>query len=100
MVSSTVDTAPPAADQVHEKVASNGTADKAVSNGAVSNGHTDKLHSAPSKAPLKLSGVLDGFKSFEVTPVIGREYPDANLAEWLKAPNSDELLKDLAITGS
>lgn len=42
---------------------------------------------------------LDGFKWFDVTPVIGREYPTANLKEWLQAPNSDELLRELAITG-
>lgn len=48
--------------------------------------------------PLQLSGVLDQFKSFDVTPVIGKEFPEANLKEWLEAPNSDELLRDLAIT--
>ena len=50
------------------------------------------------KTPLKLSGILDQFKSFDVTPVIGREYHDVNLKEWLEASNSDELLRDLAIT--
>ena len=50
------------------------------------------------KEPLKLSGALDSFDSFDVTPVIGREFPTANLKEWLQAPNSDELLRDLAIT--
>ncbi|PSR82931.1 TfdA family taurine catabolism dioxygenase TauD [Coniella lustricola] len=48
--------------------------------------------------PLKLSGALDSYKSFEVTPIIGREFPEANLVEWLNAPNSDELIRDLAIT--
>lgn len=51
------------------------------------------------REPLKLSGALDQFKQFEVTPVIGKEFVDVDLAEWLKAPNSDELLRDLAITG-
>lgn len=50
------------------------------------------------REPLKLSGVLDQFKQFDVTPVIGREFADVDLAEWLRAPNSDELLRDLAIT--
>ena len=36
----------------------------------------------------------------DVTPVIEKEFQKANLAEWLRAPNSDELLRDLAITGS
>ncbi|GAD94119.1 alpha-ketoglutarate-dependent sulfonate dioxygenase, putative [Paecilomyces variotii No. 5] len=51
------------------------------------------------KQPLKLSGVLDQYESFDVTPVIGREFPKANLKEWLRAPNSDELIRELAITG-
>jgi hypothetical protein len=50
------------------------------------------------KEPLKLSGALDKFEQFEVTPILGREYPNASLKEWLEAPNSDELIRDLAIT--
>lgn len=50
------------------------------------------------KQPLKLSGALELFESFDVTPVIGREFPKANLVDWLDAENSDELLRDLAIT--
>ncbi|OBT81618.1 hypothetical protein VE02_09901 [Pseudogymnoascus sp. 03VT05] len=50
------------------------------------------------KAPLKLSGAIDSWKNFEVTPEIGREYADVDLAAVLKAENSDELLRDLAIT--
>jgi hypothetical protein len=50
------------------------------------------------KEPLKLSGALDAYESFDVTPVIGREFVNADLAEWLRAPNSDALLRDLAIT--
>lgn len=49
-------------------------------------------------APLQLSGALDQYDHFDVTPVIGREYPTVNLKEWLEAPNSDELIRDLAIT--
>lgn len=59
---------------------------------------------APTKTqypkPLELKGVLNQFKSFDVTPVIGKEFPEADLVEWLRASNSDELLRDLAITGS
>jgi hypothetical protein len=47
---------------------------------------------------LKSTGVLDKFEHIEVTPVIGREYPKADVAEWLQAPNSDELIKELALT--
>ncbi|KAF7560160.1 hypothetical protein G7046_g4004 [Stylonectria norvegica] len=51
-----------------------------------------------SRQPLKLSGALKPYESFDVTPSIGREFPKANISEWLNAPNSDELIRDLAIT--
>jgi hypothetical protein len=47
---------------------------------------------------LKSTGALDQYENFELTPIIGREYPTANLVEWLQAPNADELLKELALT--
>jgi hypothetical protein len=50
------------------------------------------------KEPLQLQGVLDQYDSFDVTPIIGREFPAANLKDWLEASNSDELLRELAIT--
>jgi hypothetical protein len=51
-------------------------------------------------SPLAKSGVLDKqFKYEEATPVIGREYPEVNIVDdVLNAPNSDELIRDLAIT--
>ncbi|MCJ1481178.1 hypothetical protein MMC06_001334 [Schaereria dolodes] len=48
--------------------------------------------------PLELSGCLEKYKSFLSTPCIGTEFPDVKLVDWLRAPNSDELLRDLAIT--
>ena len=51
------------------------------------------------KKPLKLHGLLDKYRSFDVTPVIGKEFQDVDLAQWLKAPNSDELIRELAVTG-
>lgn len=63
---------------------------------ATTNGVSHKQ--SPIKEPLKLKGVLDQFKSFDVTPCIGREFENANLKDWLRAPNSDELIRDLAIT--
>ena len=65
------------------------------------NGESEGLQSETAsygKEPLKLNGVLDQFKSFDVTPIIGKEFPEASLREWLNAPNSDELIRDLAIT--
>ncbi|KAI1841116.1 hypothetical protein JX266_012709 [Neoarthrinium moseri] len=50
------------------------------------------------RQPLKPSGALDHFESFDVTPVIGREFVNVDVAEWLRAPNSDELIRELAIT--
>lgn len=50
------------------------------------------------REPLKPNGKLEQFEYFDVTPAIGREFPNANLAEWLRAPNSDELLKEFALT--
>ncbi|GKT41251.1 alpha-ketoglutarate-dependent taurine dioxygenase [Colletotrichum spaethianum] len=50
------------------------------------------------REPLKPTGVLDQYEHFDVTPVIGREYPTVDLKELLRAPNSDDLLRDLAIT--
>ncbi|KAH7413606.1 hypothetical protein DE146DRAFT_707105 [Phaeosphaeria sp. MPI-PUGE-AT-0046c] len=53
---------------------------------------------APRREALQLKGTLDQYESFDVTPIIGREFKDVNLKEWLRAENSDELLRDLAIT--
>jgi hypothetical protein len=60
---------------------------------------------APGKAQttkswVKSTGALDQYENFEVTPVIGREYPHANLVSWLQASNSDELLRELALTST
>ncbi|PKX96255.1 TauD/TfdA dioxygenase family protein [Aspergillus novofumigatus IBT 16806] len=49
---------------------------------------------------MQLSGALDRFTSFDVTPTIGREFPDADLRGWLESPDSNALLRDLAITVS
>lgn len=50
------------------------------------------------REPLQLSGALDQYEQFDVTPVIGREFVNVNLVDLLRAPNSDELIQDLAIT--
>jgi len=102
MAPSVSETISQAADQVHEKVTSTLKDTKYGSElksekkpaPAVQAPTTESQH----KEPLKLSGALDKFESFDVTPVIGREFVGVNLAEWLKAPNSDELIRDLAIT--
>ncbi|KAJ7742122.1 hypothetical protein DFH07DRAFT_750587 [Mycena maculata] len=46
---------------------------------------------------LPRSDALDQYPSFDLTPVIGRQFTTAQLSDWLKASNSDELLRELAI---
>ena len=51
------------------------------------------------KEPLRSSGLIDQFNHFDSTPSIGTEFPDANLVDWINSPNSDQLIRDLAIKG-
>ena len=53
--------------------------------------------SIQTRKPLKSTGSLDKHQSIDITPVMGTEFPEANLVEWLNAPDADELLRDLAI---
>jgi hypothetical protein len=46
--------------------------------------------------PLKYSGSLDSFESFDLTAVIGREFPGLQLSEILQ---DDEKIRDLAVLG-
>ena len=73
----------------------NGHSEKKVENGKIVN---TKPETTNRPQPLKLSGILDSYESFDVTPVIGKEFPTANLVDWLNAPNADDLIRDLAIT--
>lgn len=54
--------------------------------------------SSAHREPLKPTGALEKFEHFDVTPAIGREFPTINLKELLESPDSDELLKELAVT--
>ena len=103
MAPSVTETVSEAADQIHEKIASISLGSK-TSEVKPEDGPAPAVQ-APSvetqhKEPLKLSGALDHFESFDVTPTIGREFVGVNLAKWLKAPNSDDLIRDLAITST
>ncbi|GLA73747.1 hypothetical protein AtubIFM55763_004679 [Aspergillus tubingensis] len=49
------------------------------------------------REPLNDSGSLNGYHSFDVTPTIGREFPDVQLGDIL---DDDQKLRDLAITVS
>ena len=58
-----------------------------------------RLETSQYPQPLSPSGALDQFKHEEITPVIGREFPTLNLVDdVINAKNSDELIRDLAIT--
>lgn len=46
--------------------------------------------------PLKYSGSLDQYEHFDVTPVIGEEFPTLQLSEIL---SDDNKVRDLAILG-
>lgn len=58
---------------------------------------TAETHVSTLTKPLVYSGSLDEYKSYDVTPVIGREYPEARLVDILK---DDAKIKDLAIQGT
>ena len=58
-------------------------------------------HAKQAREPLSPSGALDRFEHVESTPVIGREYANVNVVnDILNAENSDELIRDLAITST
>jgi hypothetical protein len=102
MAPSLTETVANATEQIQEKVASkplvvknDNTQTKDEEAPAVQQPSTQN---SSRREPLKLSGALDHFESFDVTPIIGREFVGVNLAKWLRAPNSDELIRDLAIT--
>lgn len=46
--------------------------------------------------PLKYAGTLDSYEQFDVTAVIGREFPKLQLSDLLE---DDEKLRDLAVLG-
>ena len=51
--------------------------------------------------PLRSNGALEKFDSEDTTPAIGREFLNVNIVDdLLNAPNSDELIQDLAITST
>lgn len=54
--------------------------------------------SYPSYPPFKNTGTLDAFKQVHITPCLGSEFRDVDVSEWLEAPNSDDMLRDLTLT--
>lgn len=66
----------------------------------VSESSTVASSSTYPREPLNPSGILDEFKQFDVTPVIGTEFQDVQLVDWMVGSNSDAILRDLAITST
>ena len=48
--------------------------------------------------PLEYSGLLDDYAYTEMTPVVGRLYHEVQIKDILRAPNSRQLLQDMAYT--
>ena len=66
----------------------------------LTNQNSDGPRASPKRTPMRYGGSLDNYKSFDVTTIIGREFPELQLSDLMNASNSDELLRDLAITGA
>lgn len=47
--------------------------------------------------PMRQSGSLDEFERVDLTPILGTEFRHVDVADWLTRPDSDRLLRDLAI---
>ncbi|KAK9774147.1 putative TauD/TfdA-like domain-containing protein [Seiridium cardinale] len=47
--------------------------------------------------PFPDTGSLKAYKSIPVTPILGTEFKDVDVTEWLRAPNSDDILRDLSL---
>ena len=63
-----------------------------LNNAAVASPGTDHC------IPLRLSGILKEIKHFDLTPVIGTQFENINLAEILHSPVCDQTIRDIAIT--
>jgi hypothetical protein len=69
---------------------------KAHTNGSANGSHPIV---EPVVEPLVLSGILDKFEYEDTTPDLGREFTNVNIVDdLLNAQNTDELIRDLAIT--
>ena len=51
----------------------------------------------PVYPPFADTGSLSHFDCVPLTPAIGSEFRGVDVTEWLKAPNSDDMLRDLVL---
>ncbi|KAH7379850.1 hypothetical protein BKA64DRAFT_736505 [Cadophora sp. MPI-SDFR-AT-0126] len=86
--------APPSADVDTVQTPSSPTPSKARTIPEIKKSVAGLTQSASFAAPLQYSGSLDTYESFDVTNVIGREFPKLQLTDIL---NGDEKIRDLAI---
>ncbi|KAK0113462.1 hypothetical protein ONS95_013720 [Cadophora gregata] len=86
--------APPSADTYTEQSSSAPTLSKTRAIPEIKKSVAGLTQSASFATPLQYSGSLDTYESFDVTNVIGREFPKLQLTDILK---DDEKIRDLAI---
>lgn len=71
----------------------------AVGNGTTNGHQKDATVSVNTlKEPMKSNGSLDDYEKIQLAPIIGTEFTKANLVDMMNAPNSGELLAELAYT--
>lgn len=77
-------------------------APSATNGTSAQNGHENGLPVSINtlKEPMKSNGSLDSFEQIQLAPIIGTEFPSANLVDMMNAPNADELIAELAYTST
>ena len=68
-----------------------------ISSGVEFTNGVKKSASGLVREPLKYSGSLDEYESFDVTNIIGKEFPDVQISDIL---SDDDKIRDLAILGN
>ena len=64
------------------------------------NGHDDGAHVSKNTLPepMTSNGSLKDYEQIQLAPILGTEFPKANLVDMMNAPNADELIAELAYT--
>lgn len=64
------------------------------------NGHAERPPVSVNtlKEPMTSNGSLNDYEQIQLAPILGTEFPKANLVDMMNAPNSDEMLAELAYT--
>lgn len=67
---------------------------------STTNGVDESIAATRCTSPIPYSGSLDSFAHRDLTPVIGREYDNLQVAELLSDPDGERMIRDLAVTGT